>query len=112
MRKSFRATRFNRLKSPYKSKWEEAYAVALEAQLRAGSILWYAYEAIKLNIAQGAHYTPDFLVMAKDGALEIHEVKGHWREAAKVRWKLVKEKFPFVFKLIKKRGSAFQVEEE
>lgn len=80
--------------------------------LAAGEIQWYAYESVQLKIADGATYKPDFFVVTKDGTLEVHEVKGHWREAAKVRWKAVKGKYPFVYKLVKKKGRGFVAAEE
>lgn len=110
-----KATRIDRVTPPYKSKWEEQYAGVLE-QLRAeGQILWYKYEGLRFKLATGAMYSPDFPVVTADGTLEIHEVKGQWREAAKVRWKIVREQFPFVFKLVQKgkgRNAGFIVTEE
>jgi hypothetical protein len=54
----------------------------------AGQIKDYKYEAIKLKLANGAWYTPDFDVYMPDGSLVFYEVKGHWREAARVRIKV------------------------
>jgi hypothetical protein len=109
------ATRMDRLTPKYKSKWEPQYAEQLEMLRRAGEVLWYRYEGIRLRLADGALFSPDFAVVAKDGALEFHEVKGMWREAARVRWKLAKESFPFVFKLVTKgkgKTGRFTVTEE
>jgi|ERR1051325_169340 hypothetical protein len=57
----------------------------------AGEIKSYQYEAIKLKLANGAWYTPDFDVYMSDGSLVFYEVKGHWREAARLRIKVAAE---------------------
>ena len=85
--------------SPYKSKWEEQFAAHLEWQRRANMILAWEYEAVRLRLADGAWYKPDFLVRHTSGQLELIEVKGHWREAARVRWKVAHEKFSRYFRM-------------
>lgn len=107
------ATRIDRLTPKYKSGWEELYAKHLDILKRAGEVLWWKYEGLRLRLADGALFSPDFTVVVKGGVLELHEVKGQWREAAKVRWKLAKESFPFVFKLVtKERSGKFTITEE
>ena len=95
---------------------EKEYAVQLEALLQAGEILWYAYEAIKLRLAERTWLTIDFFVMQKDGALEAHEVKGgFWEDDARVKMKVAAEKYPFRIiaaqKLAEKHGGGWKVEE-
>ena len=70
---------------------EAAWAALLDLDPRISS--WY-YEGVKLRLADGAYYTPDFLVVTSDGLLELHEVKGFYRTAAKVRIKVAAERFP------------------
>lgn len=79
------------------NKTEAEWAALLTARKQAGDVLWFAYEAVTLKLATGARYTPDFAVMLADGELELHEVKGFWAEAAKVRIKVAAELFPFRF---------------
>ena len=55
----------------------------------------HGYEQIKLNIGQDAWYTPDYWVLGPDDVLEFHEVKGHWREAAKVRIRAAAKLYPW-----------------
>lgn len=97
------------------NKTEAEYASLLELRRRAGEVVWYAYEAITLRLADGARYTPDFAVMLADGQMELHEVKGHWAEAALVRIKVAAELFPFRFlaveKLPKKNGGGWKERE-
>jgi len=76
------------------NKLETAYSQLIELERRAGTWQWWAFEAIKLRLASGAWYTPDFALLDPLGKLVIHETKGHWREAAKVRIKVAAELYP------------------
>ena len=94
---------------------EAAYDAVLAGLLQAGQILWYKFEALKLRLADGAYYTPDFAVMTADGYIECHETKGFWREAGRVRIKVAAEHFPFRFVAVKmkakKDGGGWEYEE-
>ncbi len=79
------------------NKTEAAYADHLEMQRLAGEVLWYAYESVTLKLADDCRYTPDFAVVRADMSLEMHEVKGFWRDDARVKIKVAAEKFPFAF---------------
>lgn len=99
------------------NKTESAYNDYLGLLLRAGEIDGFAFEAIKLRLADNTFFTPDFLVMAKDGVLELHDTKGTTKklrasgqkeampwieEDAKIKLKVVAELFPFrVFAVFK-----------
>jgi hypothetical protein len=76
---------------------EQQYANHLELRRIAGDILWWSYEAIKFRLAKATYYTPDFVVMMPDGELQCHEVKGFWRDDARVKIKVVAEVFPITF---------------
>lgn len=80
--------------------WERKYSATLEARKQTGEILWWAYEAVKLKLADKTYLTPDFVVMLADGAIEFHEVKGFMRDDAAVKLKVAANKFPFIFRLI------------
>ena len=86
------------------NKLESEYAVHLEIQRRAGDILSYQFEAVKLRIAKTTFYTPDFLVMRSDNLLVFHEVKGFWRDDARVKIKAAASLFPFRFVAVKKKA--------
>jgi len=92
------------------NKTEAAYAQHLEARKLAGEVLWYRYEAIKVRLADGAYYTPDFAVLTSDCMLECHETKGFWREAARVRIKVAAEAYPFKFIAIKRVNGGWERE--
>lgn len=69
----------------------------LDPKLRAGEILVYRYEAIKLKLAPNTFYTPDFVVTFED-RIELHEVKGFWEDDARVKIKVAATLFhEFVF---------------
>lgn len=69
------------------NKLERDYSVHLSFREGRGEILWAGCNLIRLRIGGGAFYKPDFLVRLPDGAMEFHETKGFWREAARVRIK-------------------------
>ncbi len=76
------------------NKLEEAYAVLLEGR---SDVVWWKFEPFKLRLADNTFYEPDFAVVLSDGSFEVHEVKGHWEDDARVKIKVAAETFPFVF---------------
>jgi hypothetical protein len=66
----------------------------------AGDIAGYQFEGVRLRLAEGAGYTPDFVVRHKDGVVEFAEVKGFWREAARVRIKVAAEQYGWLGKFV------------
>lgn len=74
------------------NKTEAAYQHRLEMLKRAGEILDYKFEPFKLILAPKTTYTPDFLVILKN-EIQVHEVKGFWRDDARVKIKIAAEMF-------------------
>jgi len=113
MNKGLRA--LGRLKTGTMNKTEAAYAALLESQKAVGEVAWYKFEAIKLRLADNTFYTPDFAVMLRSGALEMHEVKGFWTDDGRVKIKVAADMHPFRFVAIrpkaKKDGGGWAVEE-
>lgn len=73
---------------PLPNKWESEYERDILWPLwKAGNIRGYMFEGICLRLGKGAWYTPDWFVVFEDH-FECHEVKGFWREAARVRIKV------------------------
>ena len=93
------------------NKTEAAYAAEIEAQKHAGVVLWYAFEGIKLRLADRTFYTPDFFLMRASGELECREVKGFWEDDARVKIKVAAAMFPFRFTGIKKIKGGWAEEE-
>lgn len=90
-----------RLKTGEKNKTEDAYGKHLEQRQHARDILWFAFEPVKLRLADNTFYTPDYGVIAADGVLELHEVKGFWQDDARVKIKVAADKYPFRFIAVK-----------
>src|SRR3972149_1959714 len=86
-----------RLKAGAMNKTEAAYGQHLELLKRAGEVLWYRFEGLKLRLADNTFYTPDFAVLAKDFVMECQEVKGHWHDDARVKIKVAAAMYPFRF---------------
>lgn len=96
------------------NKTEAAYERDLRDAQTLGDILWYRFEGLKLRLADNTFYTPDFIVLASDGVLECHEVKGFWADDARVKIKVAADQYPFRFKAVKaqakKRGGGWSEE--
>ncbi len=103
-----------RLKVGAMNKTEAAYDAHLAQQQHAGQILWRKFEGLKLRLADNTFYTPDFAVMAADGVIECHEVKGHWQDDARAKIKVAADLYPFRFIAVKaktkKEGGGWEVE--
>lgn len=93
------------------NKTETAYAQHLQLLQHAGEITWFAFEALKLRLADATFYEIDFVVLVRSGELEIHEVKGHWEDDARVKIKVAAQLFPFRFIAVKKDGQNWITEE-
>jgi len=104
-----------RLKPGKMNQTEKAYAERLRALQHAGEILWHRFEGIKLRLADNTFYTPDFAVLAADGVMELHEVKGFWQDDARAKIKIAADQYPFRFIAVrvrpKKDGGGWAVEE-
>jgi hypothetical protein len=104
-----------RLKVGAMNKTEMAYAATLEQRRTAGEVAWYKFEGVKFRLADNTFYTPDFAVMLADGALEAHEVKGHWQDDARAKIKIAADMYPLRFVAIqaktKRDGGGWKVEE-
>lgn len=98
-----------------RNRTEEAYEALLQQRLLTGEILWYSFEGVKLRLANNTFYTVDFPVLAKDGIMEMHEVKGFWTDDARVKIKVAASMFPFRFiavrQMPKRQGGGWNVEE-
>lgn len=93
------------------NKTEAAYAKVLEAMREAGEVWRWRFEAIKLRLADRTTYTPDFLVTLPSGEMEFHEVKGFWRDDARVKVKVAAEMYPeFHFLSVQKCAGGWKTE--
>jgi hypothetical protein len=91
---------------------EQAYAANLNVGISTGQLLDWKYEGLKFRLAKRTWYTPDFVVLHKDLHLSIDEVKGFWRDDARVKIKCAAEMFPwFEFRAISSNGRDWDVEQ-
>jgi hypothetical protein len=98
--------------------WERAYADFLDALKRSGKVRSWRFESLRFRLADGAWFKPDFAVWMIDhglgrtvASLEIHEVKGRWREAARVRIKVAADLNPEIpFYAVTKKDGAWSYE--
>ena len=93
------------------NKTERDYADHLEILKRAGEIVRYRFEPIKLRLADRTFYESDFLVTTPEH-MELHEVKGHWEDDARVKIKVAAEIYPeFAFVAVTKaKGGGWETE--
>jgi len=73
---------------------EKRYAVQLGLMKRAGQILGWSFEGLNFRLADRTYFKPDFLVVFPD-RFEIHEVKGFWRDDARVKIKVAAKLYPW-----------------
>lgn len=76
-----------------------------------GEVRWHKFEAMKLRLADSTFYTPDFVVLPRDGVLEMDEVKGFWQDDARVKIKVAASIYPFRFIAVTKRDGGWDREE-
>lgn len=90
--------------------------LAYSQQLDALGLTW-RYEPLKLRLADLTYYSPDFMVIGKEGLIQFHEVKAQWKGAktfhseddAKVKIKVAAEQFPwFFFRIVWKSPEGWQ----
>jgi hypothetical protein len=86
-----------RLKTGAMNQTEATYSEYLESRRQAGEVMWFAFEGIKLRLADNTFYTPDFAVMLVSGRLQCHEVKGFWLDDARAKIKIAAALFPLEF---------------
>ncbi|TAA12540.1 hypothetical protein EA658_09940 [Pseudoxanthomonas winnipegensis] len=93
------------------NKTEAAYAAHLELRRQAGEVIWWKFEAVKLQLAKATFLTIDFFVQLATGELEAHEVKGYWEDDARVKVKVAAAMYPFRFLAVQKDGSGWKFED-
>ena len=82
---------------------ESKYATYLDGLKRLGQILDWKFEPFKLRLTEGwkTTYCPDFLVITKDGFMELHETKGFMRDDANLKIKIAADIYvQFTFRLV------------
>jgi hypothetical protein len=94
------------------NKTEKRRAVELEAMKRAGQIAAWWFEAWTFKLAPDTRFTPDFVIQENDGALRAEEIKGFWREDARVKSKVFANQFPLPLRVFRQaKGGTWDIEE-
>jgi predicted nuclease of restriction endonuclease-like RecB superfamily len=93
----------NRTESEF---WE--FLLALK---NGGRISNFVFERYTLKLAERTNYTPDFCVFHLDGLMEFVEIKGFWRDDARVKFKVAADRFPWHdWTAVKKKGRNWEQE--
>lgn len=94
------------------SMWEAEYRQHLEALKRAGAIRGYVWKGMRFRLVvtepgkRDRWYTPEAIVWPLQGRPpEVHEVKGHQREAGMLRFDVAADRYPmFRWRMVAKDG--------
>ena len=83
------------------------------AELRRMGLAFVGVQCVTFKLADDCRYSPDFLTVNRDGLLTAIEVKGFWRDDARVKVKVAARLFPFIaFVAVRKSaGGAWNYEE-
>lgn len=95
------------------NQWEREYGAILRSD---PAVARAEFNSVRLRLAAGAWYKPDWWVLYHDGHEEMHEVKGHWRDRDRVRVKVAARLYGWrwTFRAVRKRklkdGGGWSVE--
>lgn len=73
--------------------WSSRRCLSRARRHLAGEALSWRFQPLRLLLAPACSYTPDFKVILPDGRLDLAEVKGFWRDGARVKTKLAAAAF-------------------
>jgi hypothetical protein len=93
------------------NKLETKFAGYLENKKLDGQILWYAYEPVRLRLADKTTYTPDFMVMTSNLDIELWETKGFWTSESRIKIKVAAEIYPFKFYGVQWKNKKWEIED-
>ena len=93
------------------NKTEAAFQLYLKAR---DDIVWIGFEAIKFMVGvKTCYYTPDFITINADGSVTAWEVKGFWRDDARVKIKAASNLYKWIrwIAVKKSKGGGWAFEE-
>jgi len=92
------APQFKR-RDPYEmNSLETEFALTyLDTRIRSGESVRYDFQPIRLVLARGLQYTPDFVEYTADGSQVFYEVKGRWMDDARAKIKVAANAYPAQF---------------
>lgn len=74
---------------------ETLYSETLDMERSAGNLHAWYFQRVTLRLGPDLRYTPDFMLIAADGAITFVEVKGFEREDARDKFKMAAELHPW-----------------
>jgi len=99
---------------------EAKFREHLQERVERDEIFSFAFEPVRLKLADLTYYTPDFMLIHNDGLIEFVEVKGSWhapnQDKSRVKLKVAAEqnqwaKFSAAVPIAKKNGGGWEIEE-
>lgn len=87
------------------NKAEEEFYNILVMRQKAGEVIHFGFETVKLKLAPKTFLTLDFFVQYVSGEMGFEEVKGgHWEDDARVKIKVAAQLYPmFHFSVYRKK---------
>lgn len=65
--------------------------------IRRPDVIWCGFEAIKFMVGvKTCWYCPDFVCVLDDGTVVVYEVKGWWKDDARVKIKAAAKQYPWL----------------
>lgn len=90
------------------NKTEKAYLIYLRG---LEGLIWIGVQNVTLKLGDDCRYTPDFVTVDANRCLAMREVKGFFREDAKVKIKVAARMFPWLpFYLVRKTKNGWEHE--
>lgn len=87
------------------NKTEQAYL----NYIRCLGFAWIGVQNLTLKLADDTRYTPDFVTVDVNGHLDCREVKGFFRDDAKVKIKVAARMFPWItFQVVRKTDKGWE----
>jgi hypothetical protein len=93
------------------NKLETAFSRILDEGVRDGTFDRWDYEPESLRLAANTFFTPDFRVVFRDGSVTFYEVKGFWRDDARVKIKVAARLHPYRFVAVRREKGEWVYEE-
>lgn len=89
------------------NRWESQWLAVLQGR----SFAWVGIQNVTFKIGHDCRYTPDFVCYANIGGMVAYEVKGFFRDDAKVKIKVAARMFPWITFILVMKENGYWKEE-
>jgi len=97
---------------PKRNKTEREFWQITESRVKAGELQWAGWECCKFLVGAGVcWYCPDVIALDAGGNLIAYEVKGFWRDDARVKIKAAAKQYPWIRFIAVRKTKSMWVEE-